>query len=106
MQGRCFLTRFASAGGTGTFDFLGLTHYGAKARQGYGVSKRKTIGKRLRRFMQASWTWCRDNRHAPFSEQYRTLCAKLRGSNTTAQETSGYARPAMVMRWIRHAIMR
>jgi hypothetical protein len=29
--------------------------------------------------MKESWTWCRDNRHAPFQEQYRTLWAKLRG---------------------------
>jgi hypothetical protein len=63
----------------GTCDFLGFTHYWAKARQGYWVSKRKTIGKRLRRFMKARGTRCRDNRHAPRAEQYRTLCAKLRG---------------------------
>ena len=29
--------------------------------------------------MQAIWTWCRENRHEPLNEQYRTLCAKLRG---------------------------
>jgi len=68
-----------SAGGTGTFDFLGFTHYWAKTRQGYWVIKRKTVGKRLRRFMKESWTWCRENRHAPLQEQYRTLCSKLRG---------------------------
>jgi hypothetical protein len=72
-------SRDKSAGGTGTFDFLGFTHYWGKTRQGYWVIKRKTIGKRLRRFMKASWAWCRDNRHAPLHEQYRTLCAKLRG---------------------------
>jgi hypothetical protein len=68
-----------AAGGTGTFDFLGFTHYWGKTRPGYWVIKRKTIGKRLRRFMKESWTWCRDNRHAPLREQHRTLCAKLRG---------------------------
>ena len=72
-------SREASAGGTGSFDFLGFTHYWAKTRRGYWVLKRKTVGKRLRRFMQAIWAWCRDNRHAPLQEQYRTLCAKLRG---------------------------
>ena len=71
--------RDRSAGGTGTFDFLGFTHYWAKTRQGYWVIKRKTVGKRLRRFMKESWTWCRENRHAPLQEQYRTLCSKLRG---------------------------
>ena len=72
-------SRHQSAGGTGTFDFLGLTHYWAKTRQGYWVIKRKTVGKRLRRFMKESWTWCRENRHAPLQEQYRTLGSKLRG---------------------------
>jgi len=72
-------SRDPSAKGKGTFDFLGFTHYWAKTRRGYWVIKRKTIRKRLRRFMKAIWTWCRDNRHEPLNEQYRTLCAKLRG---------------------------
>ena len=72
-------SREQSAGGKGRFDFLGFTHYWAKTRRGYWVIKRKTVGKRLRRFMKAIWTWCRENRHAPLQEQYRTLCAKLRG---------------------------
>jgi group II intron reverse transcriptase/maturase len=72
-------SRNQSAGGTGTFDFLGFTHYWAKTRRGYWVIKRKTIGKRLRRFMKGIWTWCRENRHAPLQEQYQTLSLKLRG---------------------------
>jgi RNA-directed DNA polymerase len=72
-------SRDQSAGGTGTFDFLGFTHYWAKTRRGYWVIKRKTVGKRLRRFMKEIWTWCRENRHEPLKEQYRTLCSKLRG---------------------------
>ncbi len=72
-------SRDQSAGGTGTFDFLGFTHYGGTTRQGYWVMKRRTIGKRLRRCMKASWAWCRDNRHVPLHEQDRTVCAKRRG---------------------------
>jgi RNA-directed DNA polymerase len=72
-------SRELSARGTGSFDFLGFTHYWAKTRRGYWVIKRKTVGKRLRRFMRAIWTWCRENRHAPLQEQYQTLCLKLRG---------------------------
>jgi RNA-directed DNA polymerase len=72
-------SRDPSATGKGTFDFLGFTHYWAKTRRGYWVIKRKTVRKRLRRFMKAIWTWCRENRHEPLNEQYRTLCAKLRG---------------------------
>jgi RNA-directed DNA polymerase len=63
----------------GTFDFLGFTHYWAKARHGYWVIKRKTIGKRLRRFMKAIWEWCRKNLHEPIKEQHKTLRSKLRG---------------------------
>jgi RNA-directed DNA polymerase len=73
-------SRGHSAGGTGSFDCLGLTHYWAKTRRGYWVIKRQTVGKRRRRCRQAIWTGCRDNRHAPLQEQYRTLGAKLRGS--------------------------
>ena len=72
-------SRNQSAGGKGTFDFLGFTHYWAKTRRGYWVIKRKTVGKRLRRFMKGIWTWCRENRHAPLQEQYQTLSLKLRG---------------------------
>jgi RNA-directed DNA polymerase len=72
-------SRAPSATGKGTFDFLGFTHYWAKTRRGYWVIKRKTVGKRLRRVMKGIWTWCRENRHAPLNEQYRALCAKLRG---------------------------
>jgi RNA-directed DNA polymerase len=63
----------------GTFDFLGFTFYWSKSRQGYWVIKKKTVKKRLCRFMKALWRWCRENRHEPIKEQYKTLCAKLRG---------------------------
>jgi RNA-directed DNA polymerase len=62
-------SRDPSAGGTGTVDFLGFTHYWGKTRQGYWGIKRKTRGKRLRRCMKESWAWCREHRHAPLPEQ-------------------------------------
>jgi hypothetical protein len=65
--------------GKGTFDFLGFTFYWSKSRRGYWVIKKKTIGKRLSRYMKRLWRWCRENRHEPIKEQYRTLCTKLRG---------------------------
>jgi group II intron reverse transcriptase/maturase len=65
--------------GKGTFDFLGFTFYWSKSRRGYWVIKKKTAGKRLLRFMKGLWRWCRENRHEPIKEQYRTLCSKLRG---------------------------
>jgi group II intron reverse transcriptase/maturase len=66
-------------GGNGTFDFLGFTHYWAKSRRGAWVIKRRTASKRLRRAKKSLWRWCRNNRHRPLAEQYRTLCQKLRG---------------------------
>jgi hypothetical protein len=65
-------SRDQSAGGTGTVDLLGVTHYWGQTRQGYWVIKRKTIGKRLRRLMNERWPGCRDNRPAPLHEQPRT----------------------------------
>ncbi len=65
-------SRDHSAGGPGTCDLLGLTHYWAKTRRGYWVIKRKTVGKRLRRFMKGVGTWCRDHRHEALQEQYQT----------------------------------
>jgi len=65
--------------GKGMFDFLGFTFYWSKSLRGYWVIKKKTIGKRLSRYMKRLWRWCRQNRHEPIKEQYRTLCTKLRG---------------------------
>lgn len=62
-----------------TFDFLGFTHYWSMSRRGNWIIKRKTIGKRLRRFIKSMWQWCRLNRHLPVKEQYWKLCDILRG---------------------------
>ena len=63
----------------GTFDFLGFTFYWGKTRDGYSVIKKKTVGKRLRRFMKRIWSWCKEELHEPIVEQWATLKAKLRG---------------------------
>src|SRR5207302_11514309 len=49
-------SREPSARGTGSVDWLGLTHSWAQTRGGDWVSKRKTGGKRLRRCRRAIWT--------------------------------------------------
>ncbi|RKY23011.1 MAG: group II intron reverse transcriptase/maturase [Planctomycetota bacterium] len=67
------------AGKNGTFDYLGFTHYWAKSRRGYWVIKRKTMEKRWRRIVKATWEWCRHKRHEPLEYQYKKLCQKLRG---------------------------
>ncbi len=40
---------------TGTFNFLGFTFYWSKARKGYWVIRKKTINKRLSRFLKRIW---------------------------------------------------
>ena len=64
---------------SGTFNFLGFTFYWSRSRQGYWVIKKKTIGKRLRRFTKSIWQWCKDNRHNPIKQQHQKLSTKLRG---------------------------
>ena len=71
--------RQGSADGSGTFDFLGLTHYWTQSRRGFWVIKRRTARKRLCRTKKSLWRWCRINRHAPLQYQYQQLCQKLRG---------------------------
>ena len=63
----------------GTFDFLGFTHYWGKSRKGYWVMKRKTAKTRLKRAIVRVNKWCRANMHEPLREQWKTLCAKVRG---------------------------
>ena len=64
---------------TETFNFLGFTFYWSKARRGYWVIKKKTMRKRLSRFLKSIWEWCRENRHKPIKEQHADICVKLRG---------------------------
>jgi len=64
---------------TESFNFLGFTFYWSKARKGYWVIKKKTMRKRLNRFLKDIWEWCKENRHEPLRDQYADLCAKLRG---------------------------
>ena len=63
----------------GTFSFLGFTHYWGQTRQGWYTIKWKTDSSRLRRSISSFWQWCRDHRHLAVEQQYRILCAKLRG---------------------------
>jgi len=65
--------------GPGSFAFLGFTHHWAKTMAGGWTIKRRTEGKRQRRFMSGLGEWCRRNCHEAIYRQYRTLSAKLRG---------------------------
>ena len=65
--------------GPGSYAFLGFTHYWDKTRSGGWTIKRKTLGKRLSRFLRDIGEWCKENLHENIAEQYRILSAKLRG---------------------------
>lgn len=66
-------------GNTGTFDFLGFTHYWAKSQNGNWVIKQKTAANRLSRALLRISQWCRVNRHEPLKVQQHGLNQKLRG---------------------------
>ena len=73
-----------STGGKGggkpqSFDLLGFTHYCGKSRKGNWAVMRKTAKSRFARSIQRIEQWCRLNRHRPIREQWKELCAKLRG---------------------------
>ena len=64
---------------SGTFDFLGFTHFWGKTLKGNWTIKRKTRSKTLRRFMSGIWEWCKFNRHESLVLQCKKLTQKLRG---------------------------
>ncbi len=72
--------RADSAGkGTGTFDFLGFTHYWCCSRKGYWVPRLKTRKARCRRFIMAVAEWCRRHRHHDLWEQHAALTRRIAG---------------------------
>jgi group II intron reverse transcriptase/maturase len=64
---------------SGTFDFLGFTHYWGRTLKGNWAVKRKTAKDRLRRSLASVVQWCREHRHISITEQWSALTRKLRG---------------------------
>lgn len=71
--------KVAPAVESGTFDFLGFTHYWGLTRKGNWAVKRQTARSRLSRAARKVAEWCRANRHRPIAEQHVTLSRKLSG---------------------------
>ena len=65
--------------GPGPFAFLGFDHYWGKTLNGGWTIKRKTQGKRRRRFLSGIHAGGQKNRHLNIVEQYQTLKRKRRG---------------------------
>lgn len=72
-------SRFSKKRGTGTFDFLGFTHYWGMSRNGNWVVKRQTMRKRQARAMRSIYTYGKDNRHESVKTQLKGLRVKLFG---------------------------
>jgi group II intron reverse transcriptase/maturase len=64
---------------SGSFDFLGFTHFWSRSRKGNPVVKRKTAASRFHRAVKTIAAWCRLNRHQPMREQCEALRRKLQG---------------------------
>ena len=64
---------------SGSFVFLGFTHYWGKSRKGNRVVKRKTAKVKLKLAIGRVHRWCKANRHLPVREQRQQLSRKLHG---------------------------
>jgi group II intron reverse transcriptase/maturase len=64
---------------TGSFDFLGFTHYWGRSRKGNTTLKRKTAKGRLSRSLRAINQWMKRARHVPLAKQSKTLGRKMAG---------------------------
>jgi len=91
------------AGGPGSFDFLGFTHYWARSRSGKWVIKRKTAKSRFGRALKRVAEWCRLARHRPVSDQHRDLVRKLKGHYGYYGITGNHRALARFRREVEHA---
>jgi len=64
---------------SGTFDFLGFTHYIGQSQNKRQRVKRKTCKKKYKSKMQEFKTWLRINMHEPLDTLTKSLNRKLRG---------------------------
>ena len=92
-----------------TFDFLGLTHYGSRSRNGTQFRmKRKTIGKRFTAKLKVYKEWLKANRTLPRPEILRKTAAKLRGhyayygvtDNLKRVQAFAYETKRTLFRWL------
>jgi group II intron reverse transcriptase/maturase len=64
---------------TGSFDFLGFTHFWSRSLSSNWVVKRKTAKSRLNRSLKRVGEWCRRNRHHPARVQHLYLSKVVQG---------------------------
>lgn len=68
-----------SGKGPATFDFLGFTLHGRRARSGRWRLGCQTRGARLRRAIASVYAWCRGHRHEAVQAQHAALSSRLQG---------------------------
>lgn len=64
---------------SGTFNFLGFTHYMGTSRKGRRILKRKTSSKKLKMSLKRMNKWIKDNRHLSVEELIHKINQKLQG---------------------------
>ncbi len=62
-----------------TFDFLGLTMFRGRSRNGKNMVRQVTAKSRFARAVAAVNDWCWDNRHRSLRDQHRHLSSMMRG---------------------------
>ena len=94
---------------TATFDFLGLTHYCSRSRDGKRFRmKRKTVSKRFTAKLKGYKEWLKANRVLPTAEILQTTAAKLRGhfayygvtDNSRSIRNFAYRVTQMLFKWL------
>jgi group II intron reverse transcriptase/maturase len=65
--------------GSGSFDFLGFTHYWGKSRRNKWVVKRKTAKDRFNRSVVKVTETCRKLRHEKVKDQHKRLTRMMKG---------------------------
>ena len=69
------------SGPSGTFDFLGFTHFWRRSRRGNWVVGRKTARSSFGRALKSINRWCRAHRHDDLAQQHAALSRTLSGHN-------------------------
>lgn len=72
-------SKFSEKSGSGTFDFLGFTHFWGRSRNDNWVVKKQTMRKRQACAMRSLYVYCRNHKHDSIKEQFQQLRSKLYG---------------------------
>ena len=90
-----------------TFDFLGLTHYCSRSRDGKRFRmKRKTASKRFAAKLKGYNAWLKANRTLPTAEILKLTAAKLRGHFAYYGVTDNHRSIGNFIYWVTHTLFK